>query len=337
MSPNESRTRLVLACSPGGHHDLLLRLRDAWSRYERTWVTQPSPIADQILADGERVHFLPHYDRNPLRGRWLSRTLRSVALAIRLRPDVIVTTGAGLVVPFCVFAWLLGARIVMIETSARVLTPSQAGRLLGRLATRCLVQWDALERCYPRVTVCRPSVVDQVRPDDRLGDRTGIFVGVGTMDAGFDRLLRAVDQALEAGTLTGPVRVQSGVSSYRPRNFDLHPWLERHEVESGVAASRFVVCHAGIGLISTALANGIRPMVLPRLSRFGEHYDDHQEQIADQLDRLNLGVRLTDSINPDHVARAALPLRQVVDARPRLHEVLARELEHLLGGLTLVA
>lgn len=43
------------------------------------------------------------------------------------------------------------------------------------------------------------------------------------------------------------------------------------------------VCHAGIGCIMTGLMNGIKPIVMARLCRFGEHTDDHQKQIVDCL------------------------------------------------------
>lgn len=47
--------------------------------------------------------------------------------------------------------------------------------------------------------------------------------------------------------------------------------------------AEIVVAHAGVGSLFTALGVGKRPVVLPRLRRFGEHVDDHQLMIAKKL------------------------------------------------------
>jgi UDP-N-acetylglucosamine transferase subunit ALG13 len=46
-----------------------------------------------------------------------------------------------------------------------------------------------------------------------------------------------------------------------------------------------VISHAGVGSIMVALSHGKRPIVVPRLERFGEAVDDHQLQVATLLDR----------------------------------------------------
>lgn len=45
-----------------------------------------------------------------------------------------------------------------------------------------------------------------------------------------------------------------------------------------------VICHAGVGCIVTALSLGRRPVVIPRRAARGEHVDDHQFQIAEEMD-----------------------------------------------------
>jgi UDP-N-acetylglucosamine transferase subunit ALG13 len=64
-------------------------------------------------------------------------------------------------------------------------------------------------------------------------------------------------------------------------------------------------------MISTALRAGRRPLVLPRLERHDEHFDDHQRQIVDKLAALDLVVALDGEITPDALQRAQRPLRLV--------------------------
>ena len=59
----------------------------------------------------------------------------------RLRPRVIVTTGAGVAVPFCWIGRLRGARVVYVESLSRITSPSLSYRLIAPVATRLYCQW----------------------------------------------------------------------------------------------------------------------------------------------------------------------------------------------------
>lgn len=99
-----------------------------------------------------------------------------------------------------------------------------------------------------------------------------IFVTVGTNEARFDRLLAALDD-LPDGT---DLFVQHGPSSIRPARARCADYLGFDEMVEHMRRARAVVTHAGVGSVLTALLNGTRPIVVPRLARFGEAVDDHQ-------------------------------------------------------------
>ena len=69
---------------------------------------------------------------------------------LRDRPEVVISTGAGMVIPTCLIAKLLGAKLVFIETAARVTTPSRTGKFLYRFADEFYVQWEPLLKVYPK-------------------------------------------------------------------------------------------------------------------------------------------------------------------------------------------
>jgi UDP-N-acetylglucosamine transferase subunit ALG13 len=117
-----------------------------------------------------------------------------------------------------------------------------------------------------------------------------IFVTVGTYDAPFDRLLHALAELPPGEELI----VQHGSSAVRPAGalcFDFRPF---DEIVAQVRAARVVIAHAGVGSVMIALANGRRPVVMPRLGRFAETSDDHQLAFARRLARAGL-VRLVES------------------------------------------
>jgi UDP-N-acetylglucosamine transferase subunit ALG13 len=54
-----------------------------------------------------------------------------------------------------------------------------------------------------------------------------------------------------------------------------------------------------------ALEAGVAPILVPRESRHGEHVDDHQDQIAQELARRGLAIRApVDELSYEHVASA---------------------------------
>ena len=138
--------RVMLVCSPGGHLLQLLSLEPAYEDLEATWVTLPGADVEHLLAG--RDVLVAHGPTN----RSLVKLLKNLPFAwnaVRRRdPDVIVSTGAGLAVPFFVIGRLLGRRLVYVESLTRSETLSVSGRLVYPLADRFFVQWPQVARRY---------------------------------------------------------------------------------------------------------------------------------------------------------------------------------------------
>ncbi|MEV4423128.1 glycosyltransferase [Patulibacter sp. NPDC049589] len=294
---------VLLAASPGGHLDLLRSARDAaFGGTRRVWVTAPGPAVEPLRATGDAVELVPLVGRDPVRVvRNAARSLRALR---RHRPQLIVTSGASPAIPVALLGRLLRIPVVFVETMARVDSPSASGRVLSRLAVAVAVQWPGMAAVYPGARVCRPALLEDV-PERRADGGHGTFVALGTHAGGFDRLLRAADEAAAAGLLPRPVRAQTGATAYEPRHFDeARPWLAPDELRGAVDDAELLICHAGAGIISGGLRAGLRPVVMPRLSRHGEHFDDHQLEIAGQLGDLRAVVPVDGAIERDHVAAA---------------------------------
>ena len=289
-----------LIASLGGHLELLTVIAEALDGVDRVWVTSEGARANSLRSGGDEVHTLPRLDRSSfsLRTVWAG-----MVLAVRERPRLVVTSGAGLAVPFCLVARLLGARLVFVETMARVTTGSTTGRLLARFSDHVLVQWPELLRTYPRAQLCRPALLEGVTA---LGDRpgAGTFVTVGSHDQPFDRLLSAADAAAGASVLPQPVFAQRGVSQLEPAAMTTADFISPAEFSRRVQEAAVVVTHGGAGAMATALRAGRRPVVLARRSSTGEHVDDHQTELVTKLDELGLVVLVEETITAEDVGRA---------------------------------
>jgi UDP-N-acetylglucosamine transferase subunit ALG13 len=151
-----------------------------------------------------------------------------------------------------------------------------------------------------------------------------IFVSVGTHEAPFDRLLLALDD-LE---LQEPLIVQRGPSAVRPTRAICVDYLPFDSVVEHIRSARAVITHAGVGSIMIALTNGRRPIVVPRLHRFGEHVDDHQLELGRRLQVAGLVTLLED---PAFIGEA-LAAPQPPAGAPNLGEWLGEDLREYLDA-----
>jgi len=153
-----------------------------------------------------------------------------------------------------------------------------------------------------------------------------IFVTVGTNEAPFDRLLRAVERL----PTTEGIVVQHGASSVRPAGARCFESLPFEELVDYVRRARTVITHAGVGSIVVALQQGKRPVVVPRLRRFGEAVDDHQLGFTRRLEQAGL-VTLVE--NPSQLVDALGPGAEIGAARLGADLALADDLRGYLHAL----
>jgi len=146
-----------------------------------------------------------------------------------------------------------------------------------------------------------------------------IFVTTGSAEP-FDRLLGAV------GTLppNEEIFAQCGASTVRPANAECVDFLSCHEFNRSVERARVVVTHAGVGTVMAVLAAGKRPVVVPRLARFGEAVDDHQLTFVRRLAEIDAVVPVENlAMLPAAISEALAPPPVVLDRSP-----LGRELRN---------
>jgi beta-1,4-N-acetylglucosaminyltransferase len=142
--PSSPTQRVLLVTSAGGHFLEMFDLEPAWRDLDRTWVTLAPENAGYLL-DGEEVvtghgpttRNIPNFIRNLVLA-W--RTVRA------RDPDVILSTGAALAVPFFIVGKLHGCRLVFVESLTRVRGLSLSGRLVYPLADAIFVQWPQAAR-----------------------------------------------------------------------------------------------------------------------------------------------------------------------------------------------
>jgi putative glycosyltransferase len=103
-----------------------------------------------------------------------------------------------------------------------------------------------------------------------------IFVTVGTHEQQFNRLIEEIDKLKEEEIITSDVFIQVGFSDYRPRFCEWKQFLSYDEMNSLMKKSDTIITHGGPATFMNVIANGKKPVVVPRRKKFGEHVNDHQ-------------------------------------------------------------
>lgn len=136
---NKPPERILLVANPGGHLLQMQALHGAFEGLDRLWVTLPAADSTSLLAQEHVV-----YAHGPT-NRDVGNLVRNFALAWRIvrdhDPDVILSTGAALAVPFFVVGHLRRKRLVYVESLTRVTHLSLSGRIVYPLADAFFVQW----------------------------------------------------------------------------------------------------------------------------------------------------------------------------------------------------
>ncbi len=138
--------KLCLVCSSGGHLLELFRMRSAWEGIDHFWVTFDGPDSRCLLEKEQVIFGYCPTNRNflnLLRNTWVAvRTLK------REKPGMILTTGAGIALPFVYIGKLMGIPTIYVESYTRISGFSLTGKLIYPIAEYFLVQWPELASRY---------------------------------------------------------------------------------------------------------------------------------------------------------------------------------------------
>ena len=116
------------------------------------FVTEDTALG-RTLGDTHRTYLIPHFAWGQARlgapfrmlGAAVRSFVQSAAIMFNERPSLIISTGAGAVFFPVIWAKLLGARVIIIESFARFEGPSLFGRLASPLADDLIVQSPKLK------------------------------------------------------------------------------------------------------------------------------------------------------------------------------------------------
>lgn len=110
-----------------------------------------------------------------------------------------------------------------------------------------------------------------------------IFLTTGTQEP-FDRLLRMVDSCKVLKDQE--IVCQSLQGDYHPKQFTIRPEITADEFVELVRQASFIISHAGMGTLISAVEAGKPIVLLPRNASLGEHRNNHQQHTVEKFRHL---------------------------------------------------
>lgn len=140
--------KVCLVGSSGGHLTHLYMLKPFWENKDRFWVTFDKEDARSILKDEKMYPCYFPTNRN------IKNLIRNTVVAWRVlrkeKPDVILSSGAAVAVPFFYLGKLFGAKVIYIEVFDRIHKPTLTGRLVYPVSDTFIVQWEEQRQVYKK-------------------------------------------------------------------------------------------------------------------------------------------------------------------------------------------
>lgn len=140
--------KICLVGSSGGHLTHLYMLKPFWKSKTRFWVCFDKEDARSLLKD--EIFYSCFYPTNRNMLNLIRNTVVAWKILKKEKPDLIISSGAAVAVPFFYIGKLMGAKLVYIEVYDRLDMATLTGRLVYPIVDLFVVQWEEMRKVYPK-------------------------------------------------------------------------------------------------------------------------------------------------------------------------------------------
>lgn len=145
--------KVIFIASTGGHLSELLQLEPLFEEYDYHIITEKTKTTLPLQRKfQDRIHYLTYATKLHKLNyvvKFSYNIIKSFVIFLKIRPNVVVTTGTHTAVPMCYIAKLFGRKIIFIETFANSTTKTVSGKLVYPIADVFIVQWESMLELYP--------------------------------------------------------------------------------------------------------------------------------------------------------------------------------------------
>lgn len=146
------KKKVIFVAGVGGHLTELLQLDSLFKEYDYTLITEKTEVTKNLKNKYNVKYFFYNNKKNYIKYLFINgfNLINSIIAYIRIRPDVVVTTGPNTGVYLCQLAHIFKKKVIFIETYANVTNSTKSGRIVYKFADHFVVQWESLKKEYPK-------------------------------------------------------------------------------------------------------------------------------------------------------------------------------------------
>ncbi|MCI8791026.1 MAG: UDP-N-acetylglucosamine--LPS N-acetylglucosamine transferase [Lachnospiraceae bacterium] len=142
------KLKICFVSSSGGHLTHLYMLKPFWQNKNRFWVTFDKEDARSMLK--EEIIYPCYYPSNRSLKAFIINSRIAWRILKKERPNLIISSGAAVAVPFFYLGKLFHAKNIYIEVFDRIYKPTMTGKLVYPVADKFIVEWEELKLVYPK-------------------------------------------------------------------------------------------------------------------------------------------------------------------------------------------
>lgn len=142
------KAKICIVSSGGGHLFNLLQLSDWWKWENRFWVAPNKVDVNSVL-----VNECIYYSYSPVTRNYknlIKNTLLALKILLKEKPDLVISSGGGIAIPFFYIAKVMGIKTIFIEVYDSFTHPSLTGRLVYKISDYFFIQHKAHFVNYPK-------------------------------------------------------------------------------------------------------------------------------------------------------------------------------------------
>ena len=218
--------KVCLVGSSGGHLTHLYMLKPFWENKDRFWVTFDKEDARSLL-DKEKMYPC-YYPTNRSLKALLKNTKIAWEILQKEKPDLIISCGAAVAVPFFYLGKLFGAKLVYIEVFDRIDKPTVTGKMVYPVTDRFIVQWEEQKKVYPKA-INIIHLASNTHPKQYAEDPIGTIM---TNIYGCDNLLKLAVEKKARFLLASSVEIY-GQGTAIPMNEEYCGYIDCNLARSG--------------------------------------------------------------------------------------------------------
>ena len=148
--------KVLFIASTGGHLSEILKLDKVMKKYESYLVTEKTDTTKELSVKNiKRIDYLLNCNKSHLTYVYKApyNLIKSLIIFLKIKPDVIITTGAHTGVGMCYIGKIFRKKVIYIETLANIETRTLSGRLVYPIADLFIVQWKSMLKLYPKAVL----------------------------------------------------------------------------------------------------------------------------------------------------------------------------------------